>query len=414
MTSLYKLSIYIYYIVIRIAAFLGNSKAKLWVKGRRNIFTHIASSLKQAEKRIWIHASSLGEFEQGRPIIEKIKELKPDYKIVLTFFSPSGYEIRKNYPGADYIFYLPLDTKKNALKFIDLIKPDKAVFIKYEFWYYYLNTLKEKKIPLYLVSANFRKDQHFFKWYGGWFRKVLHNFEHIFVQNENSQSLLKGIGFTNVTVAGDTRFDRVYSIATSAKELPEVKQFAGESYCIIAGSTWEPDEEMLIRYINETSHPIKMIMAPHEIKEASIQALVQKLTKKTIRYSQIKDAELSSSEILIIDNIGMLSSLYRYGKVAYIGGGFGKGIHNILEAATFGLPVLFGPNYHKFLEAVNLTKAGGAFSVSDYNQMKTILDELIENTSKNNNCSQISRQFVENNLGATNIILKTLLKATDF
>lgn len=410
MTSLYKFSIYIYYFVIKAAAFCGNQKAKLWISGRSNIFENIGARLKSSEKRIWIHASSLGEFEQGRPIIEKIRELKPEYKIVLTFFSPSGYEIRKNYAGADYIFYLPLDTKQNASKFIALVQPEAAVFIKYEFWYYYLNALKEKNIPLYLVSANFRKDQHFFRWYGGWFRKLLHSFTHIFVQNENSNNLLKSIGFTNTTVAGDTRFDRVYSIATSAKELPEVQKFAGNSYCIVAGSTWEPDEDLLIQYINQTSHTIKMIMAPHEIKEASIQALIQKLNKKTIRYSQIKDADLTSAEVLIIDNIGMLSSLYRYGKVAYIGGGFGKGIHNILEAATFGLPVLFGPNYHKFQEAVNLKEASGAFSISDYNQLKTILDELIEDTSKNNFCSQISKKFVENNLGATNIILKTLLK----
>lgn len=410
MTSLYKFSLYLYNILIKISASLGNTKAQLWIKGRKDIFNVIATSLKPTEKRIWVHASSLGEFEQGRPIIEKIKELRPDYKIILTFFSPSGYEIRKNYAGADYIFYLPLDTKDNAARFIELVQPQMAVFIKYEFWYYYLNTLKNKNIPLYLVSANFRKDQHFFKWYGGWFKNLLHNFTHIFVQNETSNTLLKNVGFINTTIAGDTRFDRVYSIATNSRELPEVQNFVGGSFCIIAGSTWEPDEDLLIRYLNETPHPLKMIIAPHEIKEASIQATIQKINRTTIRYSGIKDADVKSADVLIIDNIGMLSSLYRYGKIAYIGGGFGKGIHNILEAATFGLPVLFGPNYHKFQEAVNLSKAGGAFPIADYPELKSVLDELIIDTNKNNQCSQTSRQFIENNLGATNIILKALLK----
>ena len=410
MTLLYKLSIYIYYILIKIAALLVNNKAQLWLKGRTNIFDRIASTLRPSEKRIWIHASSLGEFEQGRPVIEKLKELRPDYKIVLTFFSPSGYEIRKNYQGADYIFYLPLDTKENASKFLELVQPIMAVFIKYEFWYFYLTALKERNIPLYLVSANFRKDQHFFRWYGGWYRKLLFNFKHIFVQNETSYNLLKGIGIQNITVAGDTRFDRVYSIATSARELPEVKNFVDGSFCIVAGSTWEPDEELLIKYLNETSHPVKMIIAPHEIKEQSIQEITRKISRKTVRYSQIGETSSNSADVLIIDNIGMLSSLYRYGKVAYIGGGFGKGIHNILEAATFGLPVLFGPNYNKFQEAVNLTKSGGAFPLSDYLSLKTLLDGFIENTDKNYTSSQISRQFVEDNLGATNKILQALLK----
>lgn len=408
MTSLYNFAIYTYNILIRISAAFGNTKAKLWLKGREKIFERIDTALQPVEKRIWIHASSLGEFEQGRPVIEKLKELRPDYKIVLTFFSPSGYEIRKDYKGADYIFYLPLDTRENAVRFLDLVKPEKTIFIKYEFWFNYLTTLKVRNIPLYLVSANFRKDQHFFKWYGGWFRKLLHNFTHIFVQNELSENLLKGIGFHNITIAGDTRFDRVYSIATSSRELPEVKNFVGSSYCIIAGSTWEPDEDLLIKYFNETPHPVKMIMAPHEIKDAAIDSIIQKLNKKSVRYSQLQNAQ--TADVLIIDNIGMLSSLYRYGKIAYIGGGFGKGIHNILEAATFGLPVLFGPNYHKFQEAVNLEKAGGAFPVTEYPAMKTILDSLIEDPTKNKKCSQISRQFVENNLGATNIILEKILK----
>jgi 3-deoxy-D-manno-octulosonic-acid transferase len=408
MTPLYNFSIYTYYILIKIAALFGNDKAKLWLNGRKDIFENVRAALKPAQKRIWVHASSLGEFEQGRPVIEKLKELRPDYKIVLTFFSPSGYEIRKDYKGADYIFYLPLDTRENAERFLDLVQPEKVIFIKYEFWYNYLTTLKLRSIPLYLVSANFRKDQHFFKWYGGWFRKLLHNFEHIFVQNERSANLLKGIDISNITIAGDTRFDRVYSIATSSRELPEVKNFVDSSFCIIAGSTWEPDEDLLIKYFNETSHQIKMIVAPHEIKDAAIDRIIQKLNKKAVRYSQLQNA--GDADVLIIDNIGMLSSLYRYGRIAYIGGGFGKGIHNILEAATFGLPVLFGPNYQKFQEAVDLAKAGGAFPISDYFTMKSALDNLIEDNVKTINCSEISRQFIKNNLGATDIILQETLK----
>jgi 3-deoxy-D-manno-octulosonic-acid transferase len=408
MTSLYNFSLNTYNLLVKIAAWFGNTKARLWINGRKNIFDKISASLKSSEKRVWVHASSLGEFEQGRPVIETLRELRPDYKIVLTFFSPSGYEIRKDYKGADYIFYLPLDTKENATRFLDLVQPEKAIFIKYEFWSNYLTTLKQKGIPLYLVSANFRKEQHFFRWYGDWFRKLLLNFEHIFVQNELSRELLKDIGIRNITVAGDTRFDRVYSIATTSRELPEVKNFVGDSFCIIAGSTWEPDEELLIKYLNETSHPVKMIIAPHEIKEPAIQSIMQKVSRKAVRYSQLSKAH--EADILIIDNIGMLSSLYRYGKIAYIGGGFGKGIHNILEAATFGLPVLFGPNYLKFQEAVNLTKAGGAFPIADYQSLKSAFEELIESKDKIHSCSQTSRQFVENNLGATNIILGTLLK----
>ncbi len=410
MTHLYNLFIYIYYLLIRTSALLVNNKAKLWLKGRENIFDRIAASLQPSEKRIWIHASSLGEFEQGRPVIEKLKALRPDYKIVLTFFSPSGYEIRKDYKGADYIFYLPLDTRRNAQKFIDLVKPEMGVFVKYEFWYHFLTVTKQKNIPLYLISANFRKEQTFFRWYGGWFRKLLFNFEHIFVQNERSLNLLKEIGINSITIAGDTRFDRVFSIASAAKELPLVQEFVGDSFCLIAGSTWVPDETLLIKYLNETTHSIKMIIAPHEIEESAIQNIIQGINKKTVKYSQLKEFPSNSAEVLIIDNIGMLSSLYRYGKLAYIGGGFGKGIHNILEAATYGLPVIFGPNYGKFQEAVNLYQAGGAFPIKDYQEFKILLDELIIDKDKNQTCSQISRQFVNDNLGATDIILQRMLR----
>lgn len=414
MTLLYALAIHLYHIIINIAALLGHQKAKLWVRGRKNIFENIATTIDKSDKKIWIHASSLGEFEQGRPVIEKLKELKPEYKIVLTFFSPSGYEIRKDYKGADHIFYLPLDTRTNANRFIDLVQPEIAIFIKYEFWHHYINVLKQKSIPLYLISANFRKDQHFFRWYGGWFRKLLFNFKHIFVQNERSLNLLKSIGLNSITVAGDTRFDRVYAIATAAKELPLVKNFVGNSPCLIAGSSWEPDEDLLTSYFNETNHSFKMIFAPHEIKEPGLQSLIQKINKKVIRYSQLKETPDVQADVLIIDNIGMLSSLYRYGNIAYIGGGFGKGIHNILEAATFGMPILFGPHYGKFQEAIDLIKAGGAFPITDYPNLKLTLDTLIENTDKANASGNISRNFVQDNRGATNIIVKELFISTKY
>jgi len=408
MTFVYNLSVALYLYLIKLSALLENNKAKLWLNGRKDIFKKIHSQLQPGEKRIWFHAASLGEFEQGRPVIEKVRELYPHYKIVLTFFSPSGYEIRKDYPGADYIFYLPMDSKSNALEFIDLVQPSFALFIKYEFWYHYIKVLNQKQIPLFLISANFRKDQHFFSWYGKWFRTLLGKFDHIFVQNCRSYDLLKSIGINQVTIAGDTRFDRVFSIVSAAKTLPAVETFVENNICLIAGSTWEPDEELLVKYINETNHKFKVIIAPHEIKEQSIQSLIQKLNKKAVRYSQLAQLSAEEADVLIIDNIGMLSSLYRYGKVAYIGGGFGKGIHNILEAATFRLPVLFGPNYQKFQEANDLVKLGGAFPISNYLMLKEKLDDLLENIELREKAGIVSGDFVKSNLGATDLIIKKI------
>jgi 3-deoxy-D-manno-octulosonic-acid transferase len=410
MTLLYNFSIALYLVLIKISAAFNNNKAQLWLKGRKDIFERMRAQVKTGERRIWVHASSLGEFEQGRPIIEKIRANYPKYKIVVTFFSPSGYEIRKDYPGADYIFYLPLDTIYNAETFVSIIHPEMVLFIKYEFWYHYIMVLFQKRIPFYLVSANFRDGQHFFQWYGGWFRKLLGKFNHIFVQNEKSVSLLNKFGINQVSISGDTRFDRVYSIASQARELPLVKEFVADKTCLIAGSTWEPDEDLLVKYINENNTTFKLIIAPHEMKENSIQELIKKLNKKVIRYSQVKEQDAAEADVLIIDNIGMLSSLYKYGQVAYIGGGFGKGIHNILEAATFGLPVIFGPNFNKFQEAINLMALEGAFSISNFQDVKNVLDELLFIPEKRIAAGIVSREFVKNNLGATQIIIEKVFR----
>jgi 3-deoxy-D-manno-octulosonic-acid transferase len=409
MNLIYRACIALYSLSIRIAAFFGNEKASLFIKGRENIFTHIKDKLQPNEKRIWVHAASLGEFEQGRPLIEKIKSQYPEFSIVLTFFSPSGYEVRKNYTGADYIFYLPMDSKRNAKQFIEFINPSLVFFIKYEYWFYYLNTLYNKGIPSYLCSAIFRPSQPFFKWYGKWFRNILGYFEHIFVQTNESKSLLQTISIQNVTVTGDTRFDRVNSIASAARELPEIALFTENKPCLIAGSSWEPDELMLCNYISETPASFKIIFAPHEIDEAHLQRLEKTIDKSTIRYSQWKNKPTGSFDVLIIDNIGMLSSLYRYGQVAYIGGGFGKGIHNILEAATFGLPVIFGPNYKKFREAVDLTALGGAFPIQQYEQLKQILNKLFADNVFLSKSAKTAKMFVSGNIGATEKILASIV-----
>jgi 3-deoxy-D-manno-octulosonic-acid transferase len=409
MIILYNFSIRLYTSLICLVSFLGNQKAKFWKEGRKDIFGRMEASLKPGERRIWVHAASLGEFEQGRPLIEKIKQQYTEYKIFLTFFSPSGYEVRKNYAGADYIYYLPADTPHNARRFLDLVKPEKVLFIKYEYWYHYLSLLKKRNIPIYLCSAIFRENQVFFKWYGGWYRKILSFFSHLFVQTEDSRKLLSSIGITHVTVTGDTRFDRVYAIASQAREIPEVKAFVGTHRCLVAGSTWEPDEDILCRYINESAIPLKYMIAPHEIHTSHIERIEKSVHKNVIRYSVWKQEQTGEFDVLIIDNIGMLSSLYRYGQVAYIGGGFGKGIHNTLEAATFGLPVLFGPNHAKFQEALHLIQVKGAFAIHDYTGLKVMLDELLGNVQSLEIAGKEASTFVRSNIGATEKIITHFL-----
>jgi 3-deoxy-D-manno-octulosonic-acid transferase len=410
MTFFYNTIIRLYQAAIFSASLMGNEKAKLWIEGRKDIFNRLQSALKPNERRIWVHASSLGEFEQGRPLIEKIKEQHPEYKIILTFFSPSGYEVRKNYTGADYIFYLPSDTPDQARRFVDLANPEKALFIKYEYWYNYLSVLKKRNIPVYLCSAIFRENQLFFKWYGGWYRNILSLFSYIFVQTARSKELLASVGQANVTIAGDTRFDRVYAIASQAKEISEVVKFVGNSQCLIAGSTWEPDEDLLSAYINESALPLKYIIAPHEINASHIERLEKSIQKKAVRFSVWKQDQTGNPDVLIIDNIGTLSSLYRYGQVSYIGGGFGKGIHNTLEAATFGLPILFGPNYSRFQEAKDLIALGGAFPISGQHELNLELDELFSNSGSLGEAQKVAGDYVKQNIGATEAICKYIFR----
>lgn len=405
---IYGITIRFYSFGICIAS-LFNKKAKQWVTGRKGQWEKISADLAKQENTVWFHCSSLGEFEQGRPVIEKYKKNNPKAFIVLTFFSPSGYEIRKNYENADLILYLPLDTRRNVTKFLDLIKPKFAVFVKYEFWYNYLHQLWLRNIPLFLISANFREDQWFFKSYGRSFRKMLGYFSHIFVQNEQSLKILTRYGVENATIAGDTRVDRVYNISKEVKENWVAEKFKSGKKLIIAGSTWKQDEEILIKYINESGDNLKWIIAPHEIKKENIFRIQKSIIRPSVKYSTFKEKQDSNAEVLIIDNIGMLSSLYRYGNIAYIGGGFGKGIHNILEPATFGMPVVFGPNYKKFREACELKKQGGAMAVNSFYDLEKTFNELIYMDEVRQKAGNISKQYIKKNMGSAQLIVDKLL-----
>jgi 3-deoxy-D-manno-octulosonic-acid transferase len=406
MTLLYRTGIFFYSLFIHIfSAF--NEKARLFVRGRKNWEKILGQKIDPKAKYIWFHCASLGEFEQGRPVIEDLKNRLPEYKILLTFFSPSGYEIRKNYPLADVVAYLPMDTKQNAKAFLNIVQPEKVFFVKYEFWYFYFSELSKRKIPLYIISAIFRENQQFFKntpW-GKWYLKMLSQVEHLFVQNEKSGELLKTIGLSNFTVSGDTRFDRVAAIAKVSKEIPIVEKFMGNSLLLIAGSTWKPDEELLATFINQSNN-IKFIIAPHEVSAVNINRIHQLLKKPAISFSKVTEAEIDRFQVLIIDSVGLLSSLYRYGNIAYIGGGFGVGIHNILEAATFGLPVIFGPNYKKFKEAVDLTFEGGAISISNFDELLQALNNLINKNAEREKTSDICKNYVAKNVGSTKVIIK--------
>lgn len=405
MTFLYQVGIFLYSVLIQFIS-VFNDKARLFVRGRKNWRANLAEKIDADAKYIWFHCASLGEFEQGRPVIEVLKQQFPGYKIVLTFFSPSGYEIRKNYPQADIVTYLPLDTKRNATVFLNIVKPEKVFFVKYEFWYFYISELKKRNIPLFIISAIFRETQQFFKErpVGRWYRKILFKVEHFFIQNEKTGELLKSIGISKYTVSGDTRFDRVATIVKSAKEIPIVEKFKGDSLLIIAGSTWKPDEELLAEFINQSS--LKFIIVPHEVSEGNINRIHQLLKKPAVLFSKVAESEIHRFQVLIIDSVGLLSSLYRYGNIAFIGGGFGVGIHNILEAAAFGSPVIFGPNFKKFKEAVDLTFEGGAFSISEYDELRQVLNNLIGNKTERIKASDICRNYVTKNVGPTKIIIK--------
>lgn len=407
MNIFYEIAIKCYALLIRIASFFS-PKAKLWVNGRKGIWTKIQDTVDKDARIIWVHCASTGEFEQGRPVIEAFRATQPEFKLMLTFFSPSGYELRKNYPNADYIFYLPIDSYFNAKRFIELTHPEIVYFIKYEFWRNYLYHLKKNKITAYSVSAIFRKNQAFFRWYGAPYRQLLTKFEHFYVQNQESVELLHSIGVDNCTITGDTRFDRVLTIASQTKDFPLVDAFKADAPLMVCGSTWEADENLLVEFINELDSNFKFIIVPHEIHESGLRRLEKTLKSSTLRYSKATVESAGKAEVLIIDNVGMLSSLYKFAEIAYIGGGFGSGIHNILEAATFCLPVLFGPNYARFQEAVDLIAKGGAFSVHDYDSIHDKLRMLIENETARLSAGAISRNYVEEHSGATQKILQAV------
>jgi len=407
MQIIYNFGILIYRCFVRIAALFNKKIAKMWI-GQKAGLEILKEKLKEGERYIWLHAASLGEFEQGRPLIERLKTQYPDYKILLTFFSPSGYEVRKNYPFADIVCYLPMDTPRNASRFVRMVKPEIAVLIKYEFWANYLYFLKKHNIPTYVVSAIFREKQVFFRWYGRWYRNLLKNFKLIFVQDEKSYKLLKRYNINNVVVSGDTRFDRVGEIAAEAKNVPCVENFVQGKKTIVAGSSWEKDEDLLIEYFNN-SNGLKLIIAPHVVSKEHILNICSKLKKTFVLFSEADETNVQNADCLIIDAIGFLSSVYRYGDIAYIGGGFGAGIHNVLEAAVYGMPVIFGNNYHKFREARQLIQENAAFTIADYLTLQKILDKLLCNDDFLKKTGENAYQYVRNNMGATDIILSKII-----
>lgn len=379
------------------------------IKGRKETFEILRRQIRDQDKVIWFHMASLGEYEQGVPIIEVVKERFPDHKIVISFFSPSGYEIRKNTPLADTVVYLPLDTPGNAERFLDLAHPEIAIFIKYEFWPNFLKELKARKIRSFLVSGGFREDQMFFKEYGKWMRKSLETFEYFFVQNKKSEELLHYIGFQNVVVSGDTRFDRVSHQIEQDNTLNFIQEFKDNKLCIVAGSTWPEDEDLLVDFINSSSKEVKFILAPHQIKPDHIQNLKQKLQKKIVLYSEMDEESLEVFDVFIIDTIGLLTKIYAYADIAYVGGAAGKtGLHNILEPATFGIPIVIGQNFERFPEAKQLQQLAGLFSVSDKKELGEIFTRLINDNSFRKKTGMIAGHFINSNTGATGIFKEYL------
>lgn len=403
MIFFYNIGLHFFRLGIRLAA-LFNPKATAFVNGRKKIFQSLQHSFAQHKGRlVWVHCASLGEFEQGRPVVELLKKEYSDVKILLTFFSPSGFEVRKNYSHADHVFYLPWDTASNAEKFVGITNPTVAIFVKYEFWFHYSATLKAKKIPLLSISTIFRPEQLFFKPFGGFYRSILKNYDYFFVQNETSLKLLRSVGLENCTIAGDTRFDRVFTVVKEGKDIPLAKNFKADQKTIVVGSCWREDLDVLLPTINDGK--VKFIIAPHEISETFLQIIERSVLVKTIRYSVANGQNLEDYQVLIIDNVGMLSQLYRYGEFAFIGGAFGKGLHNILEAACYGVPIFFGDrNYEKFQEALDLIHRGGAFEIEDEADFKEKFEMLNTPESFLLACN-VTRSYVTENLGATEKIM---------
>ena len=403
---IYNLCIHIYQLGVRLAALFSDKPAKM-VKGHREVFDLLKNKIDRNARYIWFHAASLGEFEQGRPLIERIRKDYPQYKILQTFFSPSGYEVRKNYDGADIVCYLPFDTPSNVCKFIDLVNPCMVFFVKYEFWQNYLNVLHKRSIPVYSVSSIFRPGQIFFRWYGKSYQQVLKTFAHLFVQNEESKNLLSEIGVKNTTVVGDTRFDRVLDICAAAKQLPLVQKFKGKALTFVAGSSWGPDEDIFIKYFN--AHPeMKLIIAPHVVNDSHMKEIMTKLNRPCIRYTQATEENVQQADCLIIDCYGLLSSIYRYGEISYIGGGFGVGIHNVLEAAVYGIPVIFGPNNKKFREAQHLLANKGGFEINGYEDFESLMDKFLNDEAYLKQSGKAAGDYVKNNSGAMEKIMNSV------
>jgi 3-deoxy-D-manno-octulosonic-acid transferase len=389
---------------------LFSPKLNLFVRGRKSVFETLKNKIQATDKTIWFHAASLGEYEQGLPVIEAIKQHYPNHKIVLTFFSPSGYEVRKNNTIADVTVYLPLDTISNAKQFVQLVHPEMVFFIKYEFWPNYLKELKKQNCKTYLISGIFHEKQLFFKWYGGFYRKALHTFDYFFVQNESSKTLLKSIGFTNVKVSGDTRFDRVVSILERDNTLDFIEQFINNKTTIVIGSSWPKDEELLVNYINKSSDDVKFIIAPHNIDKNQILNLKNQISNKSILFSEKDNVDVSNYAVFIIDTIGILTKIYSYADIAYVGGGFGNpGVHNILEPATFGIPVLIGPNYSHFSEATALVNLEGCMTIHNQTQLNEAFDLLIQNEDERLEKGHICSTFVQMNKGATQTIMSHIV-----
>ena len=404
---LYNIAIYFYLLGVAIASLFNEKVRKMW-RGERAAFDVLKQKVDPEAKYVWFHAASLGEFEQGRPIMERLRSEHPEYKILLTFFSTSGYEVRKNYEGADIICYLPLDTPINAIRFLRLVRPVMAYFIKYEFWYNYLHILKYRHVPAYSVSSIFRPEQIFFKWYAKKYAGVLRCITHFFVQNEQSRELLAKIGITEVTISGDTRFDRVLQIKEQSKHLPLVEAFKQDHKVFVAGSSWPPDEEIFIRFFNE--HPEwKLIIAPHVIGNDHLQQILSRLNRKTVRYTEATPETAAEAQCMIIDCFGLLSSIYHYGEVAYVGGGFGVGIHNVLEAAVWNVPVFFGPNNKRFQEAQQLLASGGGIEITNYSSFATAMQRFMDDDKWLEQCGSKAGDYVKSMAGATDIVLRESL-----
>ncbi len=402
----YQFFVNAYTFALRVAALL-NAKARQWVQGRDGIIKKIQREVVTADRIVWVHCASLGEFEQGRPLIESIKKEYPDVKIFLTFFSPSGYEVRKNYSHADWVYYLPPDTLRNARLLVAHLKPSLVVFVKYEFWYNYLNALYFNSIPIVFLSVIFRPDQHFFKWYGGWFRRQLQKVTLFYVQDNKSAELLSHVGIHHAEVAGDTRFDRVTLLAQNPDSFELVARFKSNNLLLMGGSTWPVDEQLLLETMRQCGQEVKLLIAPHLIEANHLQEILKRFDAfNPVLYSALQDTIPINCRVLVVDTIGMLSQLYQYADVAYVGGGFGVGIHNLPEAAVFGVPVVHGPQYAKFKEAVDLMGLGGGFPVSTEKEGVRVILRLLENKTERIASGQIARNYIIKNAGATELIME--------